>query len=122
MKLTDERVFQLLSEADNAYLYMHIDSLSSGDLDEDMTDAEIALDEAEYLLSMYSEDETVYWSDLKWAKSLLRKTDNGKRIPISTETFKPLEGYTPADIQEARDVIASVDRLKTIVRKLRRLA
>lgn len=70
------------------------------------------------------EDYTCNWGghplydDLKHARWLLKRTDNGKRIPISTATFRPLIGYWPNDIEYARQTIADYNSTKAFAKKL----
>lgn len=122
MILTDKTVTDLIKKADSAELEYRIHIMTDEDR-EGRTDIEILTDEIDWLLYLYSEDsDSDYYYDLKEARSLIRKTDDGKRIPISIETFRPLKGYTQPEIEYARLIIAEYKRIKTVANKLAKLA
>ena len=122
MILTDKTATDLIKKADSAELEYRIHIMTDEDR-EGRTDIEILMDEIDWLLYLYSEDsDSSYWFDLKEARSLIRKTDDGKRIPISIETFRPLKGYAPHDIENARQIIAEYKRIKAVANKLAKMA
>lgn len=58
--------------------------------------------------------------ELTHAKWLLRRTEGGNRIPISSETFRPLPGFTPNDIESAKTTIADLKNTKALLRELKK--
>lgn len=122
MTLADKTATDLIKKADSAELEYRIHIMTDEDR-EGRTDIEILTDEIDWLLYLYSEDsDSSYWFDLKEAKKLIRKTKNGTYIPISIETFRPLKGYAPHDIENARQIIAEYKRIKTVANKLAKMA
>lgn len=120
MELTDKIALGLLEKANSADLDFRIYDMTEEDRD-GRTDIEVLSDEVDWMLYLYDEADGEYNYDLKEARSLIRKTNDGKTIPISSETFRPLPGYTPQDIENARQIIAEVKRLRTVAKALRKL-
>lgn len=88
---------------------------------EEMTELEYLISIAEDLIEDFTEDTGhALHEEYVGAKWLLKRTENGKRIPISTETFRPLEGFAPEDIENARRIIAEVRNTKAFIRKLKK--
>ena len=121
MTLTDKTATDLIKKADSAELEYRIHIMTDEDR-EGRTDIEILFDEIDWLLYLYSDDECSFGYELKEAKKLMKKTNNGTFIPFSIETFRPIEGYAPHDIENARQIIAEYKRIKAVSNKLAKLA
>lgn len=89
---------------------------------EELTEAEYLLREAEYLLEDFDADTGHCLHDeLLRARWLLRRTKNGKVIPIDPNRgFRPKEGYEPKDIENAKNLVAERNRLKRFVDRLQK--
>lgn len=91
--------------------------------DETVTDyEEFVIQQAEWVV----EDYECTWGghplhdELVHAKWLLKRTEDGNRIPISSVTFRPLPGFTPSDIADARAIIADLKNTKAFLRELKK--
>lgn len=116
MKFTDKEVIKAFEESKLLWLQDRAEDLDENDDYE--SDAQTALDTVEYHLYWYSDSDSEESFQLKQARKLLKRTDNGKRIPFSIETFQPLEGYRPADIRHAREVIEEYESMKRLSKRL----
>jgi hypothetical protein len=121
MKLTDERIIKMIRKANISMLEDDIRSYPDAERD-GRTDAEFARDEAEYFIECYEEDGHSWNEDLSEARYILRRTDYGKRIPISVETFRPLPQFTPQKIAEAKATVNEYGRLKRLHKRLGEIA
>lgn len=116
MKLNDSKAILMLKRA---RLYEVDESISSYPEDErdGRSDFQMLADEAGYIYSLYSED-TAHREDLTAAREKLNRTKYGKCIPVNPKTFKPLYGYTPYDISNAKDTVNEFARLGRFVKRL----
>lgn len=119
MTITDAWVLNELRKLGDEYLREDVEGYPEDERD-GRTDIEFFADEVSYFLSLYHEEGHDWEFDLKQAKKLIRETKDGKCIPISIETFRPLAGYNERDIQRARDIIETHDRLKAELKKLQK--
>lgn len=118
MTLTDTEVIKAFEKSGLYWLMDRVEDAT----EEDATDAQIALDVVQYHLYWYSEKDTDEWMWLHSARKLLRETDDGRVIPIDPENgFRPRAGYTPEDIQRARDRIAQYNSMKKLEKALQRI-
>lgn len=120
MKFTDTEAIGMLKKVRSIDLELHIEALEPDEVD-GRTDLQVLYDEAEYLLELYFEDGNVFYDDYHTAKSLLAKTKGGKLIPISIETFRPKDGYSPRDIEAAKESVNVVGRIGRLVKRLEKL-
>lgn len=115
MKITDTEVLKELKR------------VKSFDLDEDLetypederdgrTDLQMLADEVSYILSCYQEDGHVLCESLEESKEILRRTKNGKVIPLWKSTLKPV--YRESQIQMSRDIINEHRRLQNLYKRL----
>lgn len=81
-------------------------------------DFQMLADEAGYVFSCYLEDGHVLHNSLKEARRKLYETRYGKVIPVDSTTFKPLKGYTPSDVQNAKDIVNEYNRTRRFLLKL----
>lgn len=88
--------------------------------DEGLTDDDFILQQIEWILEDYQESGHCLHDELMHARWLIKRTEDGKRIPISTETFRPLAGFTPEDIKRARAVIQEYNDYRTLLKVMRR--
>lgn len=122
--MTRETLMSILAEANLPELEYRADEYWNEDerIREGLTEIQYLKREAEWVVEDYTEDTGHFLHDeWKAAKALIRRTKNGTRIPISTATFRPLDGYTPDEIQRARDIIDEVNRTKAFIRKLSKM-
>lgn len=117
MKLTDQKAIKLLDRANSAELEEHISNMTALDAD-GMNDLEVLASESNYLLDMYKESGTIQNEEYAYARKRLKRSENGKFIPFSIETFRPLPGYNKNELEEAKKCVEEVNRLKNLVRKL----
>lgn len=117
MKLTDETAIKLLKKVDAPCLEERIESYPD-DEREGRSDMQMLADELSYYYSLFMDDDCIWYEDLKDARAKLRKTNNGKRIPLDPSTFKPKYGYWPSDIRDARNLVNEVARVKRLGKKL----
>lgn len=79
------------------------------------SDLSILKEEAEYLISLSEEEGTAIGDELRDARELLRRTRNGKSIPV-TDTFDLM--FSPDQIQYARDLVNEYKRVKALIKKI----
>lgn len=82
----------------------------------DKTDLEIIRDEVEYFIYMFEEVDGAFKDDLDHSREILRKTHNGKTIPIDIRSFKPI--YPSWRIDQAKRTVSEYKQLKRILIKL----
>lgn len=122
MELLNRELADMLDRSCAWELRLRIAHACSEDVDEDLSELDWLIEEADFVIEDFVCDTgSCLHDDYLWAKRLLKKTEDGKCIPISIETFRPLEGYTPDDISMARRVLKEVKDTKKLVRKLRSL-
>ena len=87
---------------------------------EGLNEAEWLEREAQRIIEDYTEDGHALHDELKHARWLLKRTDNGKRIPIDpTKGFRPVEGFTPSDIESARHTVDEYKAVRAFVKKMK---
>lgn len=80
--------------------------------------------EVEWIIEDYTDKDYGHslYEDLKYARWLLKKTDNGRVIPINVENgFRPLPGFEKDDIEDARQVIAEYKAMRAFQKKLSKI-
>lgn len=99
-----------------------IESVQEGK-DEEIEDDELQflVNEISYFRSLFEEEGTSVYEDLKVAKAILRKTVNGKVTIIDPSTMKEKEGFTKLDVLRAKDIISEYRQLKYYQKKLNKL-
>ena len=114
MTITDKIALDLLRRADSAELSEKVASYPDDEID-GKTDLDIVIDEVEYLIWMYEEDDTIQYQNLSYSKDVLRDTDNGRVMPLDVETLSPR--YSHNEIVDAKETVAEYNRLKTIMKE-----
>lgn len=80
--------------------------------------------EVEWIIEDYTDKDYGHflYEGLKYARWLLKKTDNGRVIPISVENgFRPLPGFEKDDIEDARQVVAEYKAMRAFQKKLSKM-
>lgn len=110
MIFTDKKAISIFKRLKMAEL---IDSIKEYPEDErdGRNDLQFLADEISYFKSCYEEDGHVYYDSLTQARELLRKTKNGKILPIDPRTMKYKRGYYPVDIEIAKSIISEYNQL-----------
>lgn len=116
MILTNPEVLKALHKVACEELYESIEYYPEDERD-GRDDWQMLADEAGYILSCYEEDGHCFKDDLEWAREKLRETKHGKIIPLDPQTFKPLRGYYPSDIDSAESVVKEYNALKRLIRQ-----
>lgn len=116
MKFTDKRALKIIK---SIKCYEARESIESYPEEErgNKSELEIVLDELEYFVYMFEEVDGSYKGDLDESREILRKTNNGKTIPISLTTFKPI--YSEWRIKSAKNTVSEYRQLKRLVNKLK---
>lgn len=116
MKFTDKRALKVIK---SIKCYEARESIESYPEEErgNKSELEIVLDELEYFVYMFEEVDGSYKGDLDESREILRKTNNGKTIPISLTTFKPI--YSEWRIKSAKNTVSEYRQLKRLVSKLK---
>lgn len=120
MKLTDKKAISIYKRLKCYDLVESIDSYPEDERD-GRSDLQFLADEISYYRSCFEEDGHCFNDDLQNSKDLLRETKNGKVISLDIHTFKSKRGYTPIDIERAKETIQEYDQLKRYDKKLRDL-
>lgn len=110
MKITDKNVKKWLKAIDCEELTEMVESYPEDELD-GRSEIQVFTDELSYAISNYNEDGHCWHDDLLQARALLRETENGRRIPVDLETFKPRRGYMPYDIESAKHTVNEYKRM-----------
>lgn len=98
-------------------LYRNFNCFDEEDMqNEGMTREQYLLREAEWVVEDFEDNAHCLGEDLISARELLKETKNGKRIPFSIQTLRPLPGYTPRDIAQAVRTINEYKNTKKFVR------
>lgn len=116
MTITDKRALKIVK---SIKCYEAKESIESYPEEErnGKTDLDIILSELEYFAYMFEEVDGVYKGDLDESREILRKTHNGKSIPISLTTLKPI--YSEWRINSAKKTVSEYRQLKRLITKLR---
>ncbi len=119
MKINDKKLAAMVEKANlielNKRLYLTADADAKA---EGLNEWEYIARECEWIIEDYESEGHVLYEERTHAKWLLKRTENGKRIPISTATFRPLIGYWPNDIEYARQTIADYNGTKALAKKI----
>lgn len=83
---------------------------------EGRSDMQFLTDECSYILSNFQEDGHALCEDLQEAREILRKTKNGKQVPLWQSTLKPV--WDKHRIESARDTVNEYNRLKSLMKRL----
>lgn len=116
MTITDKRALKIVKSIKCYEAKESIESYPEEERD-GKTDLDIVLDELEYFVYMFEEVDGTYKEDLDESREILRKTQNGKTIPISLTTFKPI--YSEWRIKSAKNTVSEYRQLKRLVSKLK---
>lgn len=120
MKLENKELAELVKAANLSVLNWRIFIATADDMD-GLSEAEWVKREAEWIIEDYTEDGHALHEELAWARWLLKRTENGKRIPISIEDgFRPMRGFQPQDIKAARQVVQEYKAAKAFEKKIKR--
>ena len=122
MELTNKKLIKMLEKARLYELEFRIEEIDdTSDMEEEgMTEPEYILREVQWLIEDYNDDGCLIHEDLLSARQLLRETDNGKRIPTDLG-FRPLQGYSKYDIEQARNLVNEYRRTKRFCEKLEKM-
>lgn len=117
MELVNKELAAMVKAANIATLNWRI--YIADDL-EGLNEAEWVEREAQWIIEDYTEDGHALHDELKHARWLLKRTDNGKRIPIDPMNgFRPMEGFTPQDIESARHTVAEYKSVRAFAKKMK---
>ena len=115
MKITDTEVLKELSRVKSFDLEEDLETYPEDERD-GRTDLQMLADEVSYILSCYQEDGHVLCESLEESKEILRRTKNGKVIPLWKSTLKPV--YRESQIQTSKDIINEHRRLQSLYKRL----
>ena len=117
MTFTDPKALELQKKADNVYLDDQIDGII--DLEdmgyEGYSDLQILLEEANYVMYLWTEEGTTHNLELKNARKVIRETNNGtvfKGFLLSSDLKDRMR-----EVEEARSVIAEYERLRNVIKE-----
>lgn len=116
MKFTDKRALKIIKSIKCYEARESIESYPEEERD-GKTELEIVLDELEYFVYMFEEVDGSLKGDLDESREILRRTSNGKTIPISLTTLKPI--YSEWRIKSAKNTVSEYRQLKRLVSKLK---
>lgn len=115
MTITDNEVKKILKRVRLYEVEESLESYPENERD-GRCDMQMLADEASYILSLYTEGDTIHSDDLAWAREVLRETNHGKFIPLRLSTLKPK--YRPSDIDNAKNTVNEYARLQRLVKRL----
>lgn len=115
MEFTDKTAIKLLKKLNSWDLWDMVCEYPESERD-DRSDMQMLADEAGYLLSLFEENGTAHYDDLKECRYILNRTKYGKSMPLYFPSMKPM--YKPSDIQVAKDVVNEYKRLKRFVKRM----
>lgn len=110
MKIKDKQVLKWLKSIGCLELDERIADYPEDERD-GRSDIQFFADELSYALDNYNEDGHCWHEDLEQSRELLRKTKNGKCIPLDPKTLKPKYGYRPSDIASAKNTVNEYRRM-----------
>lgn len=116
MKLTDTEAIKALKKVRCGDLEQMIEDYPEDERD-GRTDWEMIANEAGWLLDGFHDYDHANHEALEDAKECIRRTQNGKVMPLSVVTLKPV--YQPYEVRDARDLINMVNRLTRFVQRLK---
>ena len=115
MNITDKEALKELNRVKCYNLDEDIEDYPEDERD-GRTDIQILADEVSYFVSNYSEGGHVLCEDLEEAKEILRRTKNGKVMPLWESTLTPV--YRPRQIEQAKETVNEYRRLKNCLKRL----
>lgn len=118
MKLTDKEAIKALRKVRCYDLEMMIDNYPEDERD-GRTDWEMIANEAGWLLDAFNEYDNANHEALEEARECMRRTKNGKEMPLNVVTLKP--AYKNYEICDARNLINMYNRLTRFVQRLKRM-
>lgn len=116
MKFTEKRAIKIINSIKCYEAKESIETYPEEERD-GKSELEIILNELEYFVYMFEEVDGAYSDDLYRSREILRRTCNGKSIPIDRKTFKPI--YPSWRIEQAKRTVNEYRQLKRLVSKLR---
>lgn len=115
MNITDKEALKELKRVRSYELDQSISDYPEDERD-GRSDMQMLADECSYILSNFEESGHVLCEDLQRAREIIRRTKNGKVIPVWTSSLEPM--YRQSDIQIARDAINEYRRLQNLMKRL----
>ena len=116
MKITDETAKKIVRALKCYEVKESIKSFPEEERD-GRSDLDIIREEIEYFIDMYEDGGTVFSEDLERSRRILKATRNGKEIPLSIVSFRPL--YSAEDIALAKNTVSEYKQLKRLQMKLK---
>mgnify|MGYP003462691664 CR=1 FL=1 len=110
MKIKDKQVLKWLKSIGCLELDERIADYPEDERD-GRSDVQFFADELSYALDNYNEEGHCWNEDLEQSRELLRKTKNGKCIPLDPKTLRPKYGYRPSDIASAKNTVNEYRRM-----------
>ena len=83
----------------------------------DKTDLEIIRDEIEYFVYMFEEVDGCYKDDLDKSREILRRTKNGRVMPVYMPSLEPV--YQSYQVENAKNTVSEYRQLKSLLKKLK---
>jgi len=120
VKLTDKTAIKMLEKARLGYVEHSLWTYPEDERD-GRNDLQMLADETGYFYSSHLDDGHCLRNELLEARALLKRTKYGKVIPIDCGTFRPLPGYTPRDIEMAKECVNEFNRAGSLLKKLEKL-
>ena len=117
MQIKDKDALSLLKRARSAAVSESLELLPDDEI-EGKTDIELVVDEIEYLVWMYEEDDTLQYANLQTAKKIMKETDNGEVMPVEWSPDDDIANrYSLEEIKEAKDTVNEYRRLKRLLKE-----
>lgn len=116
MIITDKRALSIFKRLECYEVKESIETYPEEERD-GKTDLEIILNEIDYFIYMFEEVDGALSGDLEEARKILRKTSNGKTIPLDPRSLKPI--YPEWRIKSAKHTVKEYKQLKRLALKLR---
>ena len=122
MKLKNKELQKMINKANLYELENRLEYLTTEDMDkEGYTEEGYVLREVEWIIEDFEDEAHCLNDELTEARYKLRRTNNGKRIPIDIyRGFKPQYGYDSHSIQLARNIVNEYNRTKRFAERLRK--
>ena len=114
MKIQNKKLAQMISKANLPELDFRLD-ISEGT--EGLSEVAYVLQEAEWIVEDFESDGHTLNEELYEARWLLNRTKYGRVIPLN-EHFRPLDGFQPNRIQQAKDTVNEYNRTKRFCERL----
>lgn len=117
MNITDKEALKIINGINDNILFDTIYDYPEDERD-DRTDLEFVADEISWQIYNFNDDGHDWFYDLKEAKEKLRETKNGRIKILNAETLTPMYGYWESDIQRARDIVNTYNRMTRALKRL----